>query len=115
RLELPAARIVGFIGPDGAGKSSLLALIAGARRIQAGTVETLGGSMADRGHRERVCPRIAYMPQGLGRNLYASLSVVENLDFFGRLFGLGRLARTRRIEELLRATGLTEFADRPAG
>ncbi len=115
RLDLPAARIVGLIGPDGVGKSSLLALVAGARRIQTGTVVTLGGSMADRGHRERVCPRIAYMPQGLGRNLYASLSAVENLDFFGRLFGLARSARARRIGELLEATGLAEFPDRPVG
>ncbi len=115
QLDVPAACIVGFIGPDGVGKSSLLALIAGARRIQAGTVETLGGSMADRGHRERVCPRIAYMPQGLGRNLYASLSVTENLDFFGRLFGLARTARARRIAELLQATGLAAFPDRPVG
>ena len=115
RLDLPAACIVGLIGPDGVGKSSLLALIAGARRIQAGTVETLGGSMGDRRHRERVCPRIAYMPQGLGRNLYASLSVAENLDFFGRLFGLGHLARARRTGELLQATGLAEFPDRPVG
>jgi ribosome-dependent ATPase len=115
RLELPARCIVGFIGPDGVGKSSLLALIAGARRIQTGTVETLGGSMADRRYRERVCPRIAYMPQGLGRNLYASLSVAENLDFFGRLFGLEYLVRARRIGELLQATGLAEFTDRPVG
>jgi len=115
RLDLPAACIVGLIGPDGVGKSSLLALIAGARRIQTGTVETLGGNMADRRHRERVCPRIAYMPQGLGRNLYASLSVAENLDFFGRLFGLASTARARRIGELLHATGLAEFPDRPVG
>jgi len=115
RLDLPPACIVGLIGPDGVGKSSLLALVAGARRIQTGTVETLGGSMADRRHRERACPRIAYMPQGLGRNLYASLSVIENLDFFGRLFGLARAARERRISELLRATGLADFPDRPVG
>ena len=115
RLDLPAACIVGFIGPDGVGKSSLLALIAGARRIQTGTVETLGGNMAHRRHREQVCPRIAYMPQGLGRNLYASLSVAENLDFFGRLFGLATTSRARRIGELLRATGLAEFAERPVG
>jgi ribosome-dependent ATPase len=55
------------------------------------------------------------MPQGLGRNLYASLSVGENLDFFGRLFGLSNPTRTRRIDELLQATGLAEFHDRPAG
>ena len=66
---LPAGRITGLIGPDGVGKSSLLALVAGARRIQAGQVTVLGGDMARSGHRREVCPRIAYMPQGLGKNL----------------------------------------------
>jgi ribosome-dependent ATPase len=114
-LELPAGGISGFVGPDGVGKSSLLALLAGARRIQSGSVEVLGGSMADAGHRRSVCPRIAYMPQGLGRNLYATLSVTENLDFFGRLFGQPRADRKRRIDELLHATGLAPFPDRAAG
>ena len=79
----------GLIGPDGVGKSSLLALIAGARRIQEGRVEVLGGDMADAGFRRATCPRIAYMPQGLGKNLYPTLSVFENTDFFARLFGHG--------------------------
>ncbi len=113
-LALPAGRIVGFIGPDGVGKSSLLGLIAGSRRIQTGTVHALGGNMADARHRRNVCSRIAYMPQGLGRNLYASLSVFENVDFFGRLFGLQTATRVRRINELLLAVGLAEFPDRPA-
>jgi ribosome-dependent ATPase len=86
-LDLPAGRMVGLIGPDGVGKSSLLALLAGARKVQSGRVEALGGNMADRRHRENVCPHIAYMPQGLGKNLYPTLSVEENLQFFGRLFG----------------------------
>jgi ribosome-dependent ATPase len=114
-LDLPAGRIVGVIGPDGVGKSSLFALIAGARRIQSGTVEVLGGDMADPRHRRRVCPRVAYMPQGLGKNLYPTLSVFENVDFFARLFGHGRNERERRISGLLRATGLAPFRDRPAG
>ncbi|MCW5591981.1 MAG: ribosome-associated ATPase/putative transporter RbbA [Burkholderiales bacterium] len=112
-LELPAGVMVGFIGPDGVGKSTLLALVAGARRIQAGRIEVLGGDMASARHREVVCPRIAYMPQGLGRNLYPTLSVHENVDFFARLFGHGRRERERRIAELLHATGLAPFADRP--
>lgn len=114
-LEIPTGRLIGFVGPDGVGKSSLLALIAGARRIQAGSVEVLGGNMADARHRRQVCSRIAYMPQGLGRNLYPSLSVFENVDFFGRLFGLSNAARRRRISELLQAVGIGEFADRLAG
>jgi ABC-type multidrug transport system ATPase subunit/ABC-type multidrug transport system permease subunit len=114
-LTVPAGATVGFIGPDGVGKSSLLALIAGARRIQQGSVRVLGGDMRDTDYRNRVCPRIAYMPQGLGRNLYSTLSVFENLDFFGRLFGQPRAERGRRIDELLHATGLAEFADRQVG
>ena len=113
-LELPAGVIVGLIGPDGVGKSSLLALVAGARRLQAGTLEVLGGNLAERRFREQVQPRIAYMPQGLGKNLYQTLSVEENVDFFGRLFGQERAERKARIDELLAATGLAPFRDRPA-
>jgi ribosome-dependent ATPase len=114
-LDLPAACMLGFIGPDGVGKSSLLALIAGARKIQAGRVDVLGGDMAKTRHRQAVCPRIAYMPQGLGKNLYPTLSVYENVDFFGRLFGQSAAERVWRIRALLSSTGLAPFADRPAG
>ena len=114
-LEVPAGRMVGLIGPDGVGKSSLLSLAAGARRIQAGRVEVLGGDMASVRHRDRVCPHIAYMPQGLGKNLYPTLSVAENLHFFGHLFGHDAAERHRRIDQLTAATGLAPFLDRPAG
>jgi len=113
-LDFPAGCRVGLIGPDGVGKSSLLALISGARRLQTGTVEVFGGDMQRAGYRTRVAPRIAYMPQGLGRNLYATLSVFDNVDYFGRLFGQGRAERTARIDELLASTGLAPFRDRPA-
>ncbi|MDM9560413.1 ribosome-associated ATPase/putative transporter RbbA [Bordetella petrii] len=114
-LQVPRGAMVGLIGPDGVGKSSLLALVAGARAGRAGRVEVLGGDMADPAHRRRVCPRIAYMPQGLGKNLYPTLSVEENLQFFGRLFGHDAAARRRRIDDLTRSTGLHAFLDRPAG
>ncbi|GHC36772.1 MULTISPECIES: ribosome-associated ATPase/putative transporter RbbA [Paracoccaceae] len=113
-LEIPSGRMVGLIGPDGVGKSSLLSLLAGARVIQDGKVEVLGGDMRDVAHRNRVCPRIAYMPQGLGKNLYPTLSVEENLDFFGSLFGHNKAERDRRIADLLAATGMTPFRARPA-
>jgi ribosome-dependent ATPase len=114
-LDLPAGCMVGLIGPDGVGKSSLMALVAGARRIQEGRVEVLGGDMADADFRREACPRIAYMPQGLGKNLYPTLSVFENSDFFARLFGLSRAEAKRRIFELLDSIGLGRFPDRPAG
>ncbi|HEE0650126.1 TPA: ribosome-associated ATPase/putative transporter RbbA, partial [Klebsiella pneumoniae] len=114
-LAIPARRMVGLIGPDGVGKSSLLSLIAGARTIEQGNVMVLGGDMRDVHHRREVCPKIAWMPQGLGKNLYHTLSVYENVDFFARLFGHDKAERELRINELLQSTGLAPFRDRPAG
>ena len=114
-LAIPARRMVGLIGPDGVGKSSLLSLIAGARAIEQGNVMVLGGDMRDVHHRRDVCPKIAWMPQGLGKNLYHTLSVYENVDFFARLFGHDKAERELRINELLQSTGLAPFRDRPAG
>src|SRR5262249_45849287 len=107
--------MIGLIGPDGVGKSTLLGLISGAKKIQSGKVLVLGGDMADARHRNAVCPRIAFMPQGLGKNLYKELSVFENIDFFARLFGQRKAERKARIDALLKATGLAPFPDRPAG
>ena len=113
-LEVPSGCMVGLIGPDGVGKSTLLSIVAGARQIQSGRVIVFGGDMADARHRDAICARIAYMPQGLGKNLYPDLSVRENIEFFSRLFGQPRAERQWRIEELLNSTGLEAFADRPA-
>ncbi len=114
-LDIPAGCMAGLIGPDGVGKSTLLSLLAGARKLQAGRIEVLGGDIAERRHRSQVMPRIAYMPQGLGKNLYPTLSVAENLEFFGRLFGHDGAERERRIAALTAGTGLAPFIDRPAG
>jgi ribosome-dependent ATPase len=113
-VELPAGCMAGFIGPDGVGKSSLLSIVAGAREIQSGRVYVLGGDMVNAAHRDAVCSHIAYMPQGLGKNLYPELSVTENIEFFARLFGQSRAERQWRIAELLESTGLAPFADRQA-
>ncbi|THH36900.1 ABC transporter ATP-binding protein/permease [Aliishimia ponticola] len=114
-LEVPAGCMTGLIGPDGVGKSTLLALSAGVRALQSGEVQVLDGDIRDRSHIKACNHRIAYMPQGLGRNLYPTLTVAENLDFFGRLFAQPLAERRARIADLLRATGLDPFADRPAG
>jgi len=114
-LSVRAGNATALVGPDGVGKSTLLALIAGVRRLQAGSIRTLGGDIASRAHRDDIMARIAYMPQGLGRNLYPSLSVAENIDYFGRLFGQSATERAARIKQLLRATGLAPFPDQPAG
>lgn len=114
-LEVPPGKMIGFIGPDGVGKSTLFGLIAGARKVQSGTIRVLGKDIADARKRTSLLPRIAYMPQGLGKNLYMDLTVFENLDFFARLFGQGKAEREERIEMLLKATGLAPFSGRLAG
>ena len=107
---------VAVIGPDGVGKSTLLSLIAGARKLQkGGSLQVLGANMARAREREAASPRIAFMPQGLGASLYRDLSVGENLLFFARLFGVPKAEREGEIVRLLRATALLPFRDRPAG
>jgi len=114
-LDIPKGATVGLIGPDGVGKSTLLSLMAGVKVIQDGRVEVLGGDMADKDVRRDLSHRIAFMPQGLGRNLYPTLSVYENIDFHARLFGLDGQERTRQIARLMEATRLAPFSDRAAG
>ncbi len=114
-LDIPSGRIVGLIGPDGVGKSTLMGLVSGAKRLQTGQIQTLDGEMSNARHRADIGRRIAFMPQGLGKNLYHDLSIRENLEFFGKLFGQGSSERAGRIDRLTRATGLAPFLDRPAG
>jgi len=114
-FSLPAGTRCGLIGPDGAGKSSLLGLIAGVKKLQHGQLDVLGASIDDRRHRSTLYRRIAFMPQGLGGNLYPDLSIRENIQFFGTLFGLSRAECEQRMGTLLLATDLQRFADRPAG
>lgn len=114
-LDIVPGTITGMIGPDGVGKSTLLALLTGSAGLQQGELQVLGGDMRNAGHRRRICPKIAYMPQGLGKNLYFSLTVEENLQYFARLFGHDAAERRRRIDLLTTSTGLHRFLDRPAG
>ncbi len=114
-LDIPGEKMIGLIGPDGVGKSTLLGIIAGVRHLQSGDVQVLGGNIDDARYRTAVSSRIAYLPQGLGKNLYPTLSIFENADFFGRLFGQSREEREWRIADLFASTDLTAFRDRPAG
>ena len=114
-LEIPHGQTVGLIGPDGVGKSTLMSLISGVKVIQEGKVEVLGGDMADKDTRLELSHRIAFMPQGLGHNLYRTLTVRENIDFHASLFGLAAKERAERIQRLVDATGLAPFIDRAAG
>ena len=80
-LEIAPRKLVGLIGPDGVGKSTMLSLITGARAMQdSGDITVLGGDMRSKEHRNRVCPKIAYMPQGLGKNLYRLAEVQDIVD-----------------------------------
>ncbi|HEY2370289.1 MAG TPA: ATP-binding cassette domain-containing protein, partial [Polyangiaceae bacterium] len=114
-LDIPRGIMVGVVGPDGVGKSTLMALVAGSKKLQEGTLTVLDGDIGSARHRRAVGPRIAYMPQGLGKNLYLELSVADNVDFMAQLFGLSAPERKARIAQLLGATGLAPFANRPAG
>ena len=113
-LDLPAGCMVGLVGPDGVGKSTLLGLIAGAKALQNGGVEVLGGDIGDAAFRKAACHRIAFMPQGLGKNLYPDLTVAENIRFFSRLYGQSRGEGIARAARLMRDVGLAPFAERPA-
>jgi ribosome-dependent ATPase len=114
-LEIPSGIMVGVVGPDGVGKSTLMGIMAGSKKLQEGAMTVLDGDIADVRHRNKVCPQIAYMPQGLGKNLYLELSVRDNVDFMARLFGLSAAERPVKVKELLDATGLGPFPERPAG
>ena len=114
-LAIGRGATVGLIGPDGVGKSTLLSLIAGVRTLQSGEVRVLGHNVAHKAEREALLPCIAFMPQGLGKNLYPTLSVYENIDFHARLFGLNKHQRKQHIERLMQSTGLAPFAGRAAG
>ncbi|MBN6076279.1 ribosome-associated ATPase/putative transporter RbbA [Aggregatibacter actinomycetemcomitans] len=114
-LHIPRGATVGLIGPDGVGKSTLLSLIAGVKIIQTGTVQVFDLNVAEKKARDVLSRQIAFMPQGLGKNLYLTLSIYENIDFHAHLFGFNKQQREARIQRLLNATGLAPFANRAAG
>jgi ABC-2 type transport system ATP-binding protein len=105
--------VFGLIGPDGAGKSSLLKAIAGVLAFDAGSVEVFGETIDSEAAAERIKGRLGLMPQGLGLNLYPELSVEENVDFFARLRLTPESELVGRKQRLLGVTRLDKFKDRP--
>jgi len=112
-LQVHEGEIYGLIGPDGAGKSSLLKVIAGVLAQDAGELRVFDCLIDSEKSSEIVKDRIGLMPQGLGQNLYGDLSVEENIDYFGGLRLLSREELSSRKEALLRSTRLDRFRDRP--
>jgi ABC-2 type transport system ATP-binding protein len=109
-LTIPTGMIFGLLGPDGAGKSTLIRMLATVLAPETGESTIFGDSV--RRSPDRVIPRIGYMSQHF--SLYPDLSVAENLNFFATLRGVGRAERRQRAAELMSAMGLLEFARRRA-
>ena len=112
-LDLLPGEIHGLIGPDGAGKSSLMKAVAGVLAFEGGRVEVFGQSLDSERAAERIKHLIGFMPQGLGLNLYPELSVEENVDFFARLRLVPEKDLALRKQRLLAITRLEKFRDRP--
>ena len=110
-FEVAAGEMFGIVGPDGAGKTTTLRMLAGVLRPTAGTARVAGVDVRERP--EEVKPRIAYMAQRFG--LYEDLTVAENLDFYADLYRVPREARPARLERLYAFSRLGEFQDRLAG
>ncbi|WP_457605544.1 ATP-binding cassette domain-containing protein [Nitratifractor sp.] len=114
-LQAHAGEILGFIGADGAGKSSLLHAIAGVIAFD-GTIAFDGHSFHSPREAEPLKGAIGLMPQGIGLVLYEELTVMEHLEFFARIRGLREdEAFLRYRQRLLEMAGLAEFPDRLAG
>lgn len=111
-LTVQRGEIYGLIGPDGAGKSSLMKSVAGVLSYEGGTVETFGITINSESAAEAIKQRIGFLPQGLGLNLYPDLSVEENIDFFGRLRLVPEKDLSNRKTRLLAMTRLEKFRAR---
>jgi ABC-2 type transport system ATP-binding protein len=110
-FEVRAGEIFGLVGPDGAGKTTTLRILAGVMPASGGAVRVAGCDVLR--HPEAVKSHISYMPQRFG--LYEDLTVDENIRFYADLFGVKRREREERAARLLAASGMSEFRARLAG
>ncbi|MDE3163231.1 MAG: ABC transporter ATP-binding protein [Acidobacteriota bacterium] len=110
-LEVRAGEIFGLVGPDGAGKTTTLRMLAGILPADAGEMELAGVDVVR--HPERAKKFLSYMPQRFG--LYEDLTVDENIHFYAELFGVRAAERAVRGDQLLKAAGMQEFRKRRAG
>jgi ABC-2 type transport system ATP-binding protein len=109
-LRVGSGSVLGLLGPDGAGKSTLIRILATVLSPDAGDAEVFGHSVTAQA--DRVTPLIGYMSQRF--SMYPDLTVAENLDFFATIRGVPRAVRTRRAASLLAGMGLAEFSSRQA-
>ena len=110
-FDAAPGEIFGIVGPDGAGKTTIMRILAGVLPPDAGTATVARCDVV--ADPEGVKHLISYMPQRFG--LYEDLTVDENIRFYADLFGVRRRDREARAAELLRACGMPEFRARPAG
>jgi ABC-2 type transport system ATP-binding protein len=110
-FAVAAGEIFCLVGPDGAGKTTTMRMLAGVMAPDAGSATVAGCDVVR--DPEGVKHHISYMPQRFG--LYEELTVDENIRFYADLFGIGRREREARAAQLLAAAGMARFHDRPAG
>jgi len=109
-LSIQPGELFGLVGPDGAGKTTTLRLLAGLLNITSGSAQVAGYDLAHQA--EAIKPKIGYMAQQF--SLYSELTVAENLGFFADLYDVPKPDLRERMERLLTFAGLTEFQDRRA-
>ncbi len=110
-IDCAPGEVFGFVGPDGAGKTTIMRLIAAVMAPDEGSILIEGVDAV--AEPERVRSHVSYMPQRFG--LYEDLTVDENVEFFAELFGISRKDREERAARLLAASGMTPFRRRRAG
>jgi ABC-2 type transport system ATP-binding protein len=109
-LSIQPGRLFGLVGPDGAGKTTTLRLLAGLLDLSAGSATVAGFDLATQS--ESIKPHVGYMAQQF--SMYAELSVMENLHFFAEIFDVAHTDLASRTDRLLSFAGLTEFKNRRA-